>query len=347
MNNLQKYEKYAIIILVAKKRRVYIILKRKIKYYTKETCKLFSIMAVASGIIIAIILLKYKPIYKVTLSGQEIGYVENETKLENRIQTEIIEMEGKNIDFVSLDDMPNYELKLVDRSQETNEEEIMIALKDNAKIMYKYYAVILNNETVGLVDNMEEAEQAVNQIKEENKSVNLDLMITQNYTEDISSINLESVQETQTKVEEKVEALIEQDEKTKKPILNGILLAVTPVEGRVTSRFGSVSSIRSSAHTGTDIACAKGTPIKVVASGTVTFAERNGSYGNLIKVDHGNGVETWYAHCTDLYGKVGEHVNAGDVIATVGSTGNSTGNHLHIEIRVNGVAINPQKYLYK
>ena len=346
MNNLQKYEKYAIIILVAKKRRVYIILKRKIKYYTKETCKLFSIMAVALGIIIAIILLKYKPIYKVTLSGQEIGYVENETKLENRIQTEIIEMEGKNIDFVSLDDMPNYELKLVDRSQETNEDEIMIALKDNAKIMYKYYAVILNNETVGLVDNMEEAEQAVNQIKEENKSVNLDLMITQNYTEDISSINLESVQETQTKVEEKVEALIEQDEKTKKPILNGILLAVTPVEGRVTSRFGSVSSIRSSAHTGTDIACAKGTPIKVVASGTVTFAERNGSYGNLIKVDHGNGVETWYAHCTDLYGRVGEHVNAGDVIATVGSTGNSTGNHLHIEIRVDGVAINPQKYLY-
>ena len=306
-------------------------------------------MAIALGLIIAIILLKYKPTYKVTLSGQDIGYVQSETELEDRIQSEIIEMDGKNIDFVSLDEMPNYELKLVSRTQETNEEEIMVALKENAKIMYKYYAVILNNETIGLVDNIEEAEQAVNKIKEENKnkSIKLDLMITQNYTEDINSISIDSVQVAQTKVEEKVEALIEQDEKTKKPVINGILLAVTPVQGLVTSRFGAVSNIRSSAHTGTDIACPKGTPIKVVASGTVIFSGRSGSYGNLIKIDHGNGVETWYAHCTDLYGVEGQKVNAGDVIATVGSTGNSTGNHLHIEIRVNDVAINPQKYLYK
>ena len=119
-------------------------------------------MAIALGLIIAIILLKYKPTYKVTLSGQEIGYVESGTELDKRIQTEIIEMQGKSIDFVSLDEMPNYELKLVSRTQETNEEEIMLALRENANIMYKYYAVILNNETVGLVDNKEEAEISVN-----------------------------------------------------------------------------------------------------------------------------------------------------------------------------------------
>ena len=94
-------------------------------------------MAVALVIILAIILLKYKPSYKVTLSGQEIGYVDNEAELEERIQQEIIDMEGKNIDFVSLDNMPNYEFKLVSRNQETNEEEIMLALKENARIMYK------------------------------------------------------------------------------------------------------------------------------------------------------------------------------------------------------------------
>ncbi len=306
-------------------------------------------MAIALGLITAIILLKYKPTYKVTLSGQEIGYVENGTELDERIQTEIIEMEGKNIDFVSLDEMPNYELKLVSRTQETNEEQIMLALKENARVMYKYYAVILNNETVGLVDNIDEAEQAVKQIKEENKnkSIKLDLVITQNYTEDINSVSIETVQVAQAKVEQKVAALIEEDERTRKPIINGILLAVTPVKGSVTSRFGAVSSIRSGAHTGTDIACPHGTPIKVVASGTVISAGASGSYGNLIKISHGNGVETWYAHCTDLYGVAGQQVKAGDVIATVGSTGNSTGNHLHLEIRVNGVAINPQKYLYK
>ena len=306
-------------------------------------------MAIAFGLIIAIILLKYRPIYKVTLAGQEMGYVENGTELEDRIQQEIIEMEGKNIDFVSLDEMPDYELKLVNRKQETNEEEIMLALKENARIMYKYYAVILNNETVGLVDNIEEAEQAVNQIKEEHKNdtIKLELSITENYTENMDEISLETVQVAQAQVEEKVAALIEQDEKSKMPVINGVLIAVTPVQGSVTSRFGVISSIRSGAHTGTDICCPIGTQIKAVASGTVTFAEKNGSYGNLIKVSHGNGVETWYAHCKELYAKVGQKVNAGDVIAAVGMTGNTTGPHLHLEIRVNGTAINPQNYLYK
>ena len=309
-------------------------------------------MAVALGLIIAIILLKYKPSYKVTLSGQEIGYVDNETKLEKRIQQEIIDMEGKNIDFVSLDNMPNYEFKLVNRNQETNEEEILLALKENAKIMYKYYAVILNEETVGLVDNMDEAEQAINQIKEEHKDseVNLELSVTENYTENINDISIETVQVAQAQIEEKVSTLVaekEEEEKSKYPNVNGVLLAVTPVSGTITSRFGVVSSIRSGAHTGTDIAAPTGTPIKAVASGTVTFSEKSGPYGNLIKITHENGVETWYGHCSKLYATVGQKVEAGEVIAAVGSTGNSTGPHLHLEIRIDGTAINPQNYLYK
>ena len=167
------------------------------------------------------------------------------------------------------------------------------------------------------------------------------------YTENIDEVSLETVQVAQAQVEEKVEALIEQDKKSKMPVINGVLIAVTPVQGSVTSRFGVVSSIRSGAHTGTDICCPIGTQIKAVASGTVTFAQMNGSYGNLIKVSHGNGVETWYAHCKELYATVGQQVNAGDVIAAVGMTGNTTGPHLHLEIRVNGTAINPQNYLYK
>ena len=272
-------------------------------------------MAIALGLIIAIILLKYKPTYKVTLAGEELGYVEDEAELKDRIQTEIIEMEGKNIDFVSLNEMPNYEFKLVSRKQETNEEEIMLALKEDAKIMYKYYAVNLNNETIGLVDNIEEAEQAVNQIKEEHKddtTIQLDLSIAENYTENIESVSLETVQVAQAQVEEKVAALIKEDEMSKMPKVNGILLAVTPVNGMVTSRFGAVSSIRSGAHTGTDIYSAIGTPIKAVASGTVIFAEKNGPYGNLVKISHGNDVETWYAHCSAIYVSEGEEVNAGD-----------------------------------
>ena len=328
-------------------------------------------MALALGLIIAIILLKYKPTYKVTVKGQEIGYVDSEQNLEDRIQSEIIEMQGKNIDFVSLDNMPSYEFKLVSRSRRCNEDEIMVALKENARIMYKYYAVILNQETVGLVDNLEEAEQAINQIKEEHKedTVELELSVTENYTENINEISMEAVQVAQAQVEEKVSALIaeeqakkEAEEKAKKeaeakkaaeeengksPVVSGVLLAVTPVTGTITSRFGAVSSIRSGAHTGTDIAAPSGTPIKAVATGTVTFAARSGSYGNLIKISHENGVETWYGHCSELYATEGQQVEAGEIIAAVGSTGNSTGPHLHLEIRVNGTAVNPQTYLYK
>ena len=149
-------------------------------------------------------------------------------------------------------------------------------------------------------------------------------------------------------MEKEIEQLLEEEE-AKKAIatVNGINLSVLPVSGKITSRFGVSSSIRSGAHTGLDIACSKGTDIKVVANGTVVYAERNGSYGNLVKVDHGNGVETWYAHCSKIYSKVGAKVKAGDTIAAVGSTGNSTGPHLHLEIRIDGTAINPQKYLYK
>ncbi len=306
-------------------------------------------MAIALGLILAIILIKYKPTYIVTLSGKEIGYVDSETEFQDKIQNEIINKEGKNIDFVSLDEMPSYELKLVSRTQKTNEDEILIALEQKATTIYKYYAVILNDETVGFVDNVEEAEQAVNTIKEnnQNKGIELNLQITENYTEDIDNVSIETVQVAQAQVEEKVAALIEEDEKSKKPIINGILLAVTPVSGSITSRFGAISSIRSGAHTGTDIAAPNGTPIKAVANGTVTFAERNGSYGNLIKITHENDVETWYGHCSQLYATVGQQVKAGDVIAAVGSTGNSTGPHLHLEIRLNGTAINPQQYLYK
>ncbi len=305
-------------------------------------------MALALLGIIAIILLKYRPIYVVTLSGEKIGYVKDENKLENRIQNEILDMDVENVEDVSLAEMPSYELKLVNRKQETNEEEIILALAEKANITYKYYAVILNNETLSYVENIEEAENAVQQIKEEHEedSIELDLQVTTNYTENLENIGLETVQVAQEQVEEKVAALIEEDEKSKMPVINGIIIESTPVSGQITSRFGAVSSIRSGAHTGTDIACAKGTKIKAIADGTVVFSQKNGSYGNLIKIDHGNGVESWYAHCNALYAKVGQEIKAGDIIAEVGSTGNSTGPHLHLEIRINGVAINPQKYLY-
>ena len=121
---------------------------------------------------------------------------------------------------------------------------------------------------------------------------------------------------------------------------------IRPISGTITSRYGSISSVRSGAHTGLDIATKSGTPIAAAASGTVIYSGYQGSLGYLVKISHGDGIETYYGHCSKLYAKVGDYVNQGDIIAAVGSTGNSTGPHLHLEVRVNGVAYNPQNYVY-
>ena len=150
------------------------------------------------------------------------------------------------------------------------------------------------------------------------------------------------------KVDEDI-AIKEEEEKKANSLadVNGVQIAVLPVTGRISSRYASVSRLRVSTHTGLDIAATKGTPIYVVADGTVISAGWSGSYGYLVKVDHGNNVETWYAHTSKMYVKAGDVVSAGDMIAAVGSSGNSTGPHLHFEIRINGEHVNPQNYIYK
>lgn len=94
-----------------------------------------------------------------------------------------------------------------------------------------------------------------------------------------------------------------------------------------------------------DIAAPSGTPVAAARAGTVTFAGRLGSYGNLVRLEHPGGSESWYAHNRELLVAVGERVERGRIIATVGSTGLSTGPHLHFEIRERGRPIDPLTYL--
>ena len=325
------------------------ILNKKLKYYTKEIFKYFNIAIIGFGFIIAIILIKYKPIYTVSLSGEKVGYVQDKEAFVENLKENVERQE--NIDTVDLKETPEYELKFVERNLETNEQEVASKIEENLVVTYKYYEIALNDEEIEKVNTIEDAEKIVNQIKEENSGEDLDLTILEKFTQNEEEVETKDVEvaktEIQTKVEEAIEKKEEQEIIDAMPDVNGIKLATVPISGRITSRYGASSSIRRSTHTGLDISATKGTPIKVVADGSVTFAKYNGSYGNLVKVDHGNGVETWYAHTSKMYVKVGDKVKAGDVIAAIGSTGNSTGPHLHLEIRVNGHHVNPQLYLYK
>lgn len=99
-------------------------------------------------------------------------------------------------------------------------------------------------------------------------------------------------------------------------------------------------------HKGLDIASKKGSPIIAVAGGVVTWADRRWGYGNLVEINHGNGYATRYGHCQKLLVKEGEAVKKGQVIATIGSTGRSTGPHVHFEVLQNGKQVNPLDFIY-
>lgn len=315
---------------------------KKFKFYTKETTKYLNIVLIAIGFIISIILIKYKPMYEVKISGESIGYIENKQAINETIKNNIEDLNQANIENIELTKKPEYELKLVEKSQEKNDDEIIVALQKELEITYKYYEIASKDEVIENVEDKETAEKLVNEIKELSDS-EINLTINEKTTNSLEEVQIDELEVAKANTIEKLN--IDTTEEISN--INGIKIATLPVTGTISSRYGVSSKIRVSTHTGLDIATATGTPIKVIADGTVTFAAYSGSYGYLVKVDHGNGVETWYGHTSKMLVKAGQEVKSGDTIALVGSTGNSTGPHLHFEVRINGEHVNPQKYLYK
>ncbi len=115
-----------------------------------------------------------------------------------------------------------------------------------------------------------------------------------------------------------------------------------PLFGTITSRFGPRNG---GFHTGIDIANVSGTPVFATGDGVVVFKGYVGGYGNLVEIDHGNGFSTVYAHLSRFAVELGDRVEKGDIIGYVGRSGRTTGPHLHYEVRIRGVPVNPEPYL--
>ena len=339
------------------KRSVNFILKNKLFYYTKKSVKIIIFLTIAFVAIMGVVCLKYKPVYKVTFLGEEAGYVQNKNSFEKLIDEEILNVNESNVAFITLNSLPSFELRFIDKTIETNEEEILAKIKDNSETTYEMYAITLNGENKSYVNTLEEAEEVVKNLKEESKSgEEPDLGISQVYTTNLEELNTVQVADAKNEISNSVTQNTKQivDQTAQKNVqkavntFDGVYFSVKPVSGTITSRFGSKESIRTTAHKGIDIGAPNGTPIKAAANGTVTFAGyTTGGYGNLVVISHGNNIETYYGHASKIYVTKGQTVTAGDVIAAVGSTGRSTGNHLHFEIRKNGNQINPQIYVYR
>ena len=339
---------------------------KKVLIHTKRSMKIMILLSVAAILIASAVIFFYKTTYAVTINGVEVGYTQNKSALQKRINEYMENGDGSedHVAYIQIQDMPDYEMCLLKRDVETNDDEIFEKLKAEGVKYYRYYAIVENQEEKLYVGTFEEAEGIVNTLKDRNSGNSESLSITEKYEPEIKEL---------TNTDEAIDRLYVaatsrgyysrkgSTSSAKRYSSSGSVNTATttaggkanigislikPVNGILSSTFGARSRIRSSVHTGLDIATSKGTPIKAAASGTVTFAGWKGSYGNLLVISHGNGVQTYYGHCSALYVSAGAQVSQGQKVAAVGSTGNSTGPHLHLEVRVNGVAYNPQNYVY-
>lgn len=309
-------------------------------------------------LIIGLVVLFYRPTYKVYINGEQVGYTENKSKLQAKINDYIENGDSSNVAYVQVDNLPEYEMCLLKKGETANDDKIFEKIKSQGIPYYRYYAILENQEEKLYVSNFTEAETVVNNLKEK-ESNNIDnITIAEKYDTELKDFI--SAEEAVAKLyveKPKQEIKVASSKSSKSGYVNtstaisgkkaslGISL-IRPVSGVITSRFAASSRIRSSSHTGLDIATSTGTLIKAAASGKVTFSGTKGSYGKMVVINHSNGVQTYYAHCSKLYVSVGEQVAQGQTIAAVGSTGNSTGPHLHLEIRINGKTVNPQNYIY-
>lgn len=159
-----------------------------------------------------------------------------------------------------------------------------------------------------------------------------------------------SVEQLKYEIHAREASLIKlRDAVTAKKALQATTPASWPCSGEITSPYGYRSSPwgwGTDFHPGIDIADSWGTPVFATASGTVTFAGWDGGYGQIVVIDHGNGFQTAYAHNSSIMVDVGQQVSKGYHIADMGSTGASTGPHVHYEVRVNGQRENPMDYMY-
>lgn len=329
---------------------------KKLYICIRGAVKLVSLVSVATVIIVAAIIFIYRPIYKVSLNGKVIGYCEDKDALQNKINDfmENGEEGQQNVAFVQIDDMPEYQMCLQKKGITTNDDEIFETIKETGITYYRYYTIADDGKEKLSVATFDEAENTIKELKKKESQNSKDLTIIEKY--EIELPELYTQEKAVAALYEKKVVVITSPSgyptipssgfSTSRSTINkkvdlGISF-VRPVKGVVTSRFGARWG---STHTGIDVGAASGTPIYAATGGTVLFSGWKGTLGKLVVINHGNGVQTYYAHCSTLLVSPGDTVTSGQLIARVGSTGRSTGPHLHFEIRLNGSALNPQSYI--
>ena len=282
--------------------------------------------------------------------------------MQKRINDYISSGNGEDVAFVELKELPTYTACMLKKNIETNDDEIFNKVTSSGTPYYKYYTITKDNEEKVYVASFSEAEQVINNLKSKDSANTDKLGIVEKY--ETAKAEFKTVDTCVSELYEKKVVVTKKASSTSTyknigtrvvtgetsvPTNLGVSL-IKPISGVISSRYG----IRwRDNHKGLDIAAPKGTAIKAAAGGKVIFSgygsgsNSYSGYGNIVVIQSTSSLVIRYGHCSALYVKTGETVVQGQVIAAVGSTGISTGNHLHFEIRYKGTAVNPQNYIYK
>ena len=309
---------------------------------------------------------KFKFVYMVEMGGVELGLVNDKDKFEKDIKDTLENLEEPVVS-AKLQENPKYSLRLVDKEDiDVDDNYVFAKVEEKIEKTYRYYNIKEDDKLLAKVSTKEEKDNLLKEL-EEAKQVK-DLKVEEEQTKEYYIISYEEAKQlASTNVdnienEKKSKLAKEKIEKRNTNIVKNIRRGGTvsaSSSSNASAMLGSLSfrrplnSSRVSAgylgypgHRGIDFPSPQGTPVMAAESGTVTTVMySNKSYGNRVIIDHGNGISTLYGHNSTIGVSLGQKVSKGQTIAGVGSTGNSTGNHVHFEIRINGKPINPTSYV--
>lgn len=306
----------------------------------------------------------YKPAVKVYLGDKFIGYFSNKQQFDEVYNALVTEKQQIDPNVkVYLESDPTFQTSYI-RGSLLASQNIYTNLRAEIKTEFTVYDVAVNGENKMTFNTSDEANKYASDLKGKVTKLNVEVKSEKvNNIDNTTSIDtanniLNDIVDRNQPVELPKATVSNTTTTSKKTSTNTTAKASSSVASTAAAQGGiwpTVSRYISCRfgwrpefgdfHTGTDIAGHAGDPIYAYKSGTVIFAGWGGSYGNLVKIDHGNGFQTWYAHNSKILVSVGQTVSQGQTISLMGMTGFATGNHLHFEVRLNGVPVDSYNYI--
>src|SRR5574344_485010 len=309
-----------------------------------------TLVLIFSAVVITV-LNTYKPTVKAYINDKFVGYFSSEQQFDE-VYNDLVS-EKQNIDSnvkVYLESEPTFETSYTKDSL-IAKQNVYTNLRSEIKTEYTVYQVAVDGENKMKFDTQDEAQKYADNLKGEVSKLNVEVKPEKVADkEDVTTVErAESILKDivdRNKPVETPAATVTKQATTKAATIGATSVPATgggvwpTVNRRINCQYMGYSG-----HTGIDLGGAIGTAIYAYKTGTVTFAGWGTGYGLHVKIDHGNGMSTLYGHCSELFVSVGQQVTEGQMIAKIGMTGYTTGPHLHFEVRINGVPINPYPYI--